>query len=62
MAKDEYVEMAEAELEQAVTEWNQTGEVLEPHGRVRLAEVYALTSIARALHEIVEQNSAGKRR
>ncbi len=52
MARDEYLDMAEAELDAAVEEWNTEGDVLTPDGRVRLAEVYALTSIARSLDRI----------
>jgi hypothetical protein len=52
MGRDEYLDMAEAELDAAVDEWNTEGEVLTPDGRVRLAEVYALTSIARSLDRI----------
>jgi len=57
MAKDEYLDMAEAELEQAAQELNVTGELLSPGGRIDVAQVYALVSIARALHELVDQNS-----
>lgn len=52
IGRDEYLEMAEDELEQAIGELNTTGEVLEPRERVRLAQVYALTSIARALQQL----------
>lgn len=53
---DEYLEMAESELEQAVGEWNDGGEVLTPDGRVQLAKVYALVSIARSLDRIANDN------
>jgi hypothetical protein len=57
MGRDEYLDMAEAELDAAVEEWNTEGEVLTPDGRVRLAEVYALTSIARSLARIAGDDS-----
>ena len=51
-ALDEFLDMAEEQLEQAAQEWNETGELLSPDGRIKMAQVYALTSIARALHEM----------
>src|SRR4051794_9590747 len=54
MAKDEYLDMAESELEQAVQEWNETGELLTPDGRVRMAQVYSLLSIARSLERLAD--------
>lgn len=58
MARDEYLENAERELEEAVSEWNETGTVPEPGDRFVLAQVYALTSIARALHRFADLYNA----
>jgi lysyl-tRNA synthetase class II len=58
MAKDEYLDMAEDMMEQAAQELNETGEVLSAGARIEAAQVYALVSIARALHELVAQDRA----
>jgi len=55
---DELIGAAEAELEQAVDEWNATVTQLTPEWRVRLANTYALVSIARSLDRIADQQPA----
>jgi lysyl-tRNA synthetase class II len=61
MAKDEYLDMAEDMMEQAAQELNETGEVLSPGARIEAAQVYALVSIARALHQLVGQDRSAVR-
>jgi hypothetical protein len=55
---DELIDAAEGELEQAVEEWNATVTQLTPEGRIRLANTYALVSIARSLDRIARQRPA----
>jgi hypothetical protein len=55
---DELIEAAESELEQAVDEWNATVTQLTPEGRIRLANTYALVSIARSLHQLANGQPA----
>lgn len=52
---EDYLEFAEGELEQAVTHMNDLGMVLEPAERIRLANTYALMSIARSLRHLAGQ-------
>lgn len=49
---DELIDMAEFEVQQAVDEWNTVGEQLTPDGRLQLAKIYALVSIARSLDRL----------
>jgi hypothetical protein len=51
---DELIDMAETEIEQAIDEWNTLGEQLSPDGRLALAKVYALVSIARSLDRLAD--------
>ena len=55
---DELIEAAEGELEQAVDEWNATVTQLTPEGRIRLANTYALVSIARSLDRLANGQPA----
>jgi len=55
---DELIEAAESELEQAVDEWNATVTQLTPEGRIRLANTYALVSIARSLDQLANGQPA----
>ena len=55
---DELIDAAEAELEQAVDEWNATVTQLTPEWRVQLANTYALVSIAKSLDRIADQQPA----
>jgi hypothetical protein len=55
---DELIDAAEGELEQAVEEWNVTAEQLTPEGRIRLANTYALVSIAKSLDRLAGQQPA----
>jgi hypothetical protein len=59
MDRDEYVAQAEAELEQAVQEWNDAGEVFRPEERARIAQVYSLISIARSLDRLANMRTGG---
>lgn len=53
--EDAYLEFAESELDQAVTHLNDLGVILEPAERIRLANVYALMSIAQSLRHLAGQ-------
>jgi hypothetical protein len=51
---EEYVGLAERELDLAIEVLNTTGEILDltPEGRMELAKAYALVSIARSLQKL----------
>ena len=51
---EEYVGLAERELDFAIGELDTGGEELGPGGRIDLAQVYALVSIARPLHRLAQ--------
>ena len=51
---EEYAGLAERELDLAVEELNTGGEELGPGGRIDLAQVYALVSIARSLQKLAD--------
>jgi hypothetical protein len=55
---DNLIDAAQDELDQAIGEWNDLGEHLTPDGRIRLAEVYALVSIARSLDRLADGQAA----
>jgi hypothetical protein len=55
---DDLIDAAESELEQAVDEWNATVTQLTPEGRIRLANTYALVSIARSLDRLANGQPA----
>lgn len=53
--EDTYLDLADSELDQAVTHLNDMGVILEPAERIRLANVYALMSIAQSLSHLAGQ-------
>jgi hypothetical protein len=55
---DELIDAASDELSQAIDEWNATVTQLSPEGRIRLANTYALVSIARSLHQLANGQPA----